>query len=441
MRDSLGRILAGLALGAGAVLGALALDLVPARTPDAPIETPFDPANLVERSSDRAAEKPASDTPELAPPRAAPLSVFRVPVCEAPAQGTARIYRVSLAEGHEAHFIWCRGGFQRLDFALDAGGLRVQRIARFPSRAELPGGVTAADFDGDRLLDLLLGTASPASTVHRPGAGAFYVRGRQAGGFEAARALIEMPVVGVEALPSEGDKGHDFLVLTRGDTTAQRPGELWRFTGGVAFRKLWQLPVGLGPRDLVLVADTQNSVLIAQPSASSVLRLALSAAEAAALPTKQSLSVPGVQGLMVDSARTQVFARDARDLKQLHWGAELSAQSWAEGANVGPGVLVDFDGDGQLEVLARVAGGIAHAQKGASEEQMDELELPGDTLDVSTLQDAARRSFPLVLATVPGTQELVVLVLPPPPWQAGRTLAFQGAEVTEGPGLAVVALE
>ncbi len=441
MKDSLGRALSGLAAVSVVVFLAIALDLVPSSAPDKPSVTKFDPAELVERSN--VAQGPApSGAKEVVRAVVEPLSVWRVPLCEVPVEGSARIYRADLENGVEAHFVWCRGGYVRFDFALEQGVFRAQRLARFPARVELPGGVAVTDFDGDGVVDLLLGTSPPPLAIHRPGAGAFFVRGRKAGGYESARALIETPVSGVLALPAEGRPGSDFLVLTRGDASAQRPGDLVWFTGGLAFQRAAQISVGLSPRDLILSTQPPRSVLLALPTAGMVLRVTLPQAGAAAdSASKQTLNLKGVQGLLADATGSWVLARDAKDLKRVVFDDELSAEAWAEGANVGPGVVLDFDGDSQLEVLARVEGGVARVQKGVDPEALEELGLPGEVLDVSTLRDSARRTHPVALSVPPGSKELVLLVLPPSPWQVDRPLAFQHVELSEAPSFAVVPLE
>ncbi len=436
--NALGRALSGLAAASVVVFLAVALDVLPSATPDKPIEAKFDPDELVEHRSPAPASAPEDkQSPE---PVAEPLTGFRVPLCEAPAEGSARLYRAELENGAEAHFVWCRGGYVRFDFTLDQGVLHAQRLARFPARVELPGGAAVADFDGDGVLDLLLGTSPPPLSIHRPGAGAFFVRGRKAGGYEAARALIETPVVGVLSLPAEGRPGSDFLILTRGDAPAQRPGDLFWFAGGLSPQRTAQLPLGLSPRDLVLSSPTSRSLLVALPSSGTVLRVVLPQAAGSAL-TKQSLSVPGVQGLLADSTGSLILARDAKDLKRLSFEDELRAEAWAEGANVGPGVVLDLDGDSQLEVLARVEGGVARVTKGSDPEAVEELELPGEVLDVSSLRDRARRTHALALVTPPGSKEMVLLVLPPSPWPSNRSLVFQQVEASEAASFAVVPLE
>jgi hypothetical protein len=447
VRGKLARALAWLSALGGLGLIAVSLDWVPARQPEPPQRSRLEPRELVPPSP---AAPPKSPSNAVDAPAAPPVLAWSIPLCDAPAKG-ARMFRVSLGGARETLFVWCKGEYLRLDLVLDEGEPRAQRVARFPVRAELPGGVVGADFDGDGVTDLVLGSAPPAQAVHRPGAGAFFVRGRREGGYEPARALVETPVSALAALALDEQPGNELLLLTRGDLTAQRAGELWLFQGGSGgFKRAAQIPLGLGPRDLVLLqgeGDSGRRALAALPQqgqlASIELVPALLSGQSA---TKQLSPAPGVQGLMADpgGASRLVLARDPTDVRRVPTeagaGSETTLQAWAPGASVGPGVVADLDGDSQPELLAVIAQGVARVLGPTAAEE--ELSLSGQVVDVTTLHDAAQRERAVALWIEPGSPQLSLVVLPRPPWSAGLKLSVRAGELRDaGEGLAVVALE
>jgi len=437
-------VLAWLSALAALTLLAVALDWIPSVRPTPASQVTFDPKDLVPPPAAPVGAQP-EPVPDAGSKPPEPLVVWSFPVCEAPAKG-ARLFALSLGTT-QAAFVWCKGGYVRLDLSFSGDTPQGQRAARFPSRAELPGGVTAHDFDADGVLDLVLATAPPAQVLHRPGAGAFLVRGRQAGGFEAARALVEAPVSAVLGVEGEGARGAALALLTRGDLTAQRPGELWLFAGGPTPTRVAQLPLGIGARDLLLArsADGKRSLWAALPQAGKLAgaELVVDAGKWSWGPLR-SVAFPAIQGLVgkggVDTG-AWFLARDTADLRRVDLQTEEPALTpWAERVNVGPGVLVDLDGNSQPEVLAVVEGGVARvfpAEQGAPEE----LELPLPALDVASVRDAAARERALILAQDAESGWLNLLMPPVPPWSAGREVVLRRLEVSELAGEAVVALE
>lgn len=447
MKEKLGRVLAWLSALAALVLIALALDWIPSRVAELPTETRFDPKALVDEASKSSRSEPARAKDAGPPAPREPLTAWSFPVCDAPEKG-ARVFSVPLG-GAQALFIWCKGGFVRVDVSLHGEVPQAQKVARFPSRAELPGGVTAQDFDADGVLDLVLATAPPAQVLHRPGAGVFLLRGRQAGGYEAARALVETPVSAVAALPPEAGRGADLLVLTRGDLSAQRPGELWLFSGGTNLVRTAQQPLGLAPRDLVLArigAGSERTVWSALPQAGRIHGVQLSSSGGRhGLGATHTVAFPGVQGVIAATSAepsSVLLARNAQDIRRVGWENEqLSLSVWAEQVNVGPGVLADLDGDSGLEVLAVVDGGVVRVL-GPSLTPPEELPLASSTvLDVATLRDDALRERAVAIVRGAETTTLSLIVLPKPPWLESSQLVVRPLEVSDLPGQAVVALE
>ncbi|MFT3922497.1 MAG: hypothetical protein QM778_08185 [Myxococcales bacterium] len=443
MKQQLGRVLAWLSAVAAVVLLGVALDAVPSVTPEPPARVEFAARDLAQPVPDHAAPKKAPS--DAGAPRPEPLKVWSFPVCEAPEKG-ARVYGLALGAS-QAAFVWCKGGYTRLDLSSVGELPQAQRGARFPSRAELPGGVTAHDFDADGVLDLVLATAPPPQVLHRPGAGAFLLRGRMAGGFEPARALVEAPVSAVAGLEVEGTGAAALAVLTRGDLTAQRPGELWLFAGGTSLTRVAQQPLGLGARDLVTarLMGSGRSLWAALPQAGKLAGVEfLAASGKLAWGPLQSVAFPAVQGLIGKGAgepSSLLLARDTADVRRLEAQADaLALTPWAEHVNVGPGLLVDLDGDSQPEVLAVVDGGVARVFP-SLRSAPEELDLPAHALDVASVRDQTARERALVLVRESDTGWLSLLLLPSPPWSQGSQVELQRLEVADAAGQAVVALD
>ncbi len=447
MREKLGRVIAWLAALSALVLLALALDWVPSRSAAPPIDSPFDETRLAEPIEPTHQNLEAQGA--AAAQAALPLTVFSLPVCEAPEKG-ARVYSVPLG-ATPSLFVWCKGAFVRVDLSLRAEAPQAQRSARFPARAELPGGVVAQDFDADGVQDLILATAPPPQVLHRPGAGVFLVRGRKAGGYEPAVALVETPVSALFALPAEEGGAAQLVVLTRGDVSAQRPGELWLFAGGSTLRRVAQEPLGVGPRDLVVTqlgTGPERTVWSALPGAGRVLAVELSSTGGkVALGKPQDVAFAGVQGLIASAfaePSSALFARDARDVKQVSAeGQGYVLVPFAERVNAGPGIVVDLDADSRAEVLAVIDGGVTRAFA-AGQAEHEELALSGhfaSVLDVTAVRDEAARERGVALAVERDSDMLSLLILPRPPWGEHAELIVQRVQVAEQAGHAVVALE
>jgi hypothetical protein len=449
VKEKLGRVLAWLSALAALLLVALALDGVPSRTAEPSEASPFDPSQLAAQAKAVKSLARAPSAPDAAVDAPPPLTAWSLPLCEAPEKG-ARIFTLSMGASPTL-FVWCKGGFVRVDLSLRAETPQAQKTARFPSRAELPGGVTAQDFDADGVLDLVLATAPPAQVLHRPGAGVFFLRGRKAGGYEPARALVEAPVSALAAVPAEDGSGAALLVLTRGDVSAQRSGELWLFAGGANMQRVAQQPLGLGPRDLVIArlgTGPERTVWSALPLAGRIMGVPLSSAGAgkAGLGVTQTVAFPGVQGLLapVLAESNVLLARDAQDVKRVIPDAPAPTLApWAERVNLGPGVVADLDEDSRPEALAVVDGGIVRVL-GPGQAEPEELELSPQfqsVLDVTVVRDEMARERGVVLVGERDTKMLGLLLLPRPPWKSPAQLIIQRAEVAEPAEQAVVALE
>lgn len=436
---SLGRVLGALAVLSAIALGWVALGWVPARAPEPPTRMALDLSRAQEppvaAGSGESGESAAASAGAAAPT----VHATFLPLCKEPGQG-GRLWQLPWSSGRPALLVWCEGGFTLVDLELGEGAARATRLARFRSRAELPGGAAAGDFDGDGALDLVLGTTVPPQVVHRPGAGAFWVRGRPQGGFEPAFVLAEISVSALATVPREGKAASDLLLLTRGNLTAQRPGELWLFKGGPAMQRVASLPLGLAPRDLLVRrADGGLEAWVALGQPGALWRIPVGEIEKGPQAARQVLPLLGVQGFVQDARPdAPLLTRDARSVQRVTSGAAPSHEVWADSVNAGPGTLADLNGDGQYDLLAVVEDGLVRIS--GDSRAVEELPLPGKTLDVTSLHDASGREHALVLSVPEGSGELGLLVLPDARWGRDELVARPG-EVRDSANFAQVTLE
>ncbi len=431
MRRGFTTALAVLALAAGGLLLVILAGFFPALEPASPaIEKAHVEPNAPEPST-------APLTPEVA---LEPLIAESFALCDAPARG-ARIEPATLPGVELAFFAWCKDGYQL--FALDGqpdGTSLVTRLARFESRVELAAGAFAADVTGDGVSDLVLAVSPAAGVIHAPFSGAYLVRGRQAGGYEGARALVEMPVSGLAVVRATGGAS-DFVVLTRGDVAAQRPGELLWFTGGVAPVKRAQVTAGLDPRDVVVasVDDDERPDVVVAVSQPGRVRWFSWDVEGANLSAHEHPLADATQLLF---AGRRLLVRTTLDLFELTSGAAPALAPWAKGVNLGAAVASDLDRDGVLDVLAATAAGLAFLPTPAPADARD-LTLPDGqrAADVDAPSDALGRPRPL-LTTVPASGEgpLTLVLLPAPPWPNAERLVTNAGSVRDAPRVAQIPL-
>lgn len=425
------------ALAALVLLLALA-GLLPAREPDAPDVVAFDVKKAVTPSSPLA----RVEAPVKGAPKATTLPVSWVPLCEAPETG-ARMSKLRLFGSDEALLVWCKQGYSLFMLERDGTNLRVTRMARFRTRAELPGGHAAGDFDGDGQLDLALGVGARPGVVHRSGAGVFWVRGRAQGGFEPPRVLVEATTVALAAHQQAGATRHELLVLTAGDVAAQRPGELWLFGMQPSLVRQRVIPAALDPRALVVRPGADANaidawVLTGQPGR--VQRTVIDLATRDVRKGQEaSLNLRGAQGFAHEPAlEGALFVRDATSLYSLKVGDAPALQPFAERANLGPFVVRDFNGDLKPDVVAAMESGIAFIEESGAAPKERELPAEIKVLDVESTPSAEA----LVLVTgKPDPSTLGLLVLPKPPWSSSQELVFTRGELVDAPGLAEVVLE
>jgi hypothetical protein len=411
------------------------MGLVGGREPEPPRSEKLDPHKLVEQAA-------LPTEPAPAPRPLAKLVLTRFALCDAPSAG-ARLLRVEVGPAREALLVFCKGAYELYTLELSAPVARALRAARFPTRAALPGGAAGADFDGDGAFDLVLGTAPPHGVMHDAAAGAFWVRGRTQGGYEAPRALAETPTVAVAAADLDGAPPSDMVLLTRGDVAAQREGELWAFTGGALFARSRVVRTALDPRDLFVTslpgaeASLLAFVVSGQPGAVVSVRFDRKGAEAQV----SSLLLPGAQAFvppLVSGSRP--FVRTPTHLFALSSDEPLRAELWASDANVGPGVWSAGDAGASARVFGALAHGVGEVKAG--EKSLGDELFFGDSVrvhDLAAVSDASGRTHLFALAEEDGA--LALLSIPELPWGTDVALTLERGAVEDAQAFANVPLE
>jgi hypothetical protein len=430
------RVLAGVLFASGLVLLLVSTGLIGAREPGTVRSEKLDPAKLVESGA-------VPTDPALAPKPQQKLTLSRFALCEAPATG-ARAYRVTVAAAREALLVFCKGAFELYSLEQAGAGMRALRTARFATRAALPGGAAGGDFDGDGAFDLVIGAAPAHGVLHEAWAGAFWVRGRTQGGYEAPRALAETPTVAMVATDLDGTPPSDMLLLTRGDVAAQRKGELWAYTGGPLFARTRVVQSALDPRDLFVselrdpaAPAVQALVVSGQPGAVVSVRFE----RGGAAPVVTSSPLPGAQAFVPGLLQAgKPFVRTPTHLYAL--AAEPGAQSqvWASEANVGPGVWSALDASGGARVIGALAHGLGEVRAG--EKPLEDELFFGDAArvhDVLALADASGRARLFALVEEAGS--LALLLVPELPWGTDVTPTFERGSVEDAQGFADVPLQ
>jgi len=430
------RLLAGLGVLGALVLVLVLAGVIPPAEPEPARVEPFSVERAIAPSSKLLEEEREAGAATTAPLRFLPL-------CEAPAAG-ARWYKLILTGQQSALLVFCKQGYELFAGTERAGALALTRVGRFKARADLPGGATAGDFDGDGQRDLVLGVAARPGVVHRSGAGVYWLRGRAQGGYEPARILAEISSAALasHARPGQADQ---LFVLTAGDVAAQRPAELWTFAREPSLVRKQLMSVGLDPRGLVLRAGAEAGqaevlLLSAQPGRLTRASVDLSSFKVSAEPTLVSL--PGAQAFAHEPSFGELLLlRDATSVKRVERGATPALHDFVREAHVGPFVVSDLDGDLKPDVFAAAAGGVVYLREG--ERSAQELALPGElkVLDVETLDGSEGRHVPVALISGrPDANALGLLVLPGPPWKAGA-VGLEVGELESGEGGVEVGLE
>lgn len=433
------RMLAVAAVLGAVVLLAAAAGLIPPAEP-APVRVePFSVEKAIVPSS-----KVLSAERDAGPPMQARALRF-VPLCEAPAAG-ARWYKLSLSAQQEALLVFCAHGYELFAAGERSGELALTRVARFKTRAELPGGAVAGDFDGDGMRDLVLGVASRPGLVHRSGAGVFWLRGRAQGGFEPARILAEISSAALGAFTRPGARADELFVLTAGDVAAQRSAELWSFAREPSLNRKHVQPAGLDPRGLALRAGASPEradayVLSGQPG--QLMRITYELGTHLPVGEAQSVALRGAQAFAHEPGLAgALYVRDATTVYRAEQGATLALTPYAPKAHVGPFVLGDLNGDSQPDLFAAIEAGVSFFAVGT--EPPEELSLPEDlrVLDVESVQlGAAERTAVALVSGRPDARALSLLVLSAPPWKSSAMPALLAGELEPGQGPAEVALE
>lgn len=430
---ALGKSWVALALIAAAALAAGLFGLVPAREPAAPPTVHYSAAKAVDPVK----------TPEISAPPVHKLLGWSYPVCARPKEG-ARMFRVALAPERDAFAIWCAGEYVLLEVeATEAEQQpRVTRVARFPTRGELPGGATSLDLDLDGVLDLALGVAPAPGAVHRPFSGLFFLRGRAQGGYEIARALVEMPVVATLAAELDEQPGAELLVLTRGDVAAQRPGELWVFAGGSSPTRAAVLPTALAPNDLALgtAADGTNELWIAATQPGSLVRLKLPRLRAEWTSVlRAELPLPGLQSFIAGPrGERALYVRDLEGARAIDDGASIKLGKSLLRGEIGPATWLPLGDQRSLLATSQHGFGVVRA------ERLQERALPAGmrTVDASSTRGAAgeQRGL-LLLAPDDPAGDLTLVVLPSALREEASELELRVSALAASPGEARVALE
>lgn len=388
-----------------ALLFVLALfGLLPPRAPEPPVQMAYDPALAV--------DPPRPLARESEPLPAHRLMSWSFSLCQAPERG-ATLYPLELRRDRSSFVVFCQGEYVLYELEPSAAPPRVTRLARFPHRGELAGGATALDLDGDGALDLVLGVSPREGVVHRPPAGLYWLRGRSGGGYEPARALIEMPVIAAVAAELDGAGTLELVALTRGDPAAQRAGELWIFSGGISPTRAAVVPLALAPGDLWVGAQREDARelwgLSRQPG--SLVRLRVPRAkEAWGQAVRDALPLLGAQAFVRGGARLYV-----RDAEKLH-AVEPSdpPQLAPSGLGVqGPAVWLDEPGAAQPRLLAARAGGFTLQRAGDDAPRVRTLPTGKTLVDVAIAHGEKQEPHGLLLLRSEEQPPMLLLVVLP----------------------------
>jgi len=427
-------LVSALALLAAVALVLALFGLLPARSPERVASVAFDPAQASEPV------RPLSE-----PSRALPihrLLLWSFPLCAAPEQG-ARLYRLALQADRSTFALFCQGEYLLLDVEAAREPPRVTRLARFPLRGELPGGAAVIDLDGDATSDLVLGVAPREGIVHRPSAGLFWLRGRVQGGYEAARALVEMPTVSAAAVDLDGNGKSELAVLTRGDPAAQRPGELWIFQGGSSPARSAVVPLALAPADLVVTAGPsgEHALWTVSRQPGSLVRMRFSSApESWAAAPREVVPLAGAEALLTDSLG-RLYARSADQLFAVDAAATpLKLTPQLERGELGPATWIERGPERAL-LLAKPAAFalLAHGERVA---RVRSLPVGKRVLDVSSAGGGtAPMQGVLLVRGEEQPAELSLVVLPAAPREEASEIELRTGAVDAAPGEARVPLE
>ncbi|MDB4985200.1 MAG: hypothetical protein JWN04_378 [Myxococcaceae bacterium] len=428
-----------LASGAGLLLALTALGLLPAREPLAPKPVPFDPG----KTTDPVRLPERNESTE----RVHRMLLWSFPLCARP-RGGARMYRVALRPERDSFVIWCQGEYLLVDVDAQQELPRVTRLARFPVRGELPGGAVALDLDYDGVLDLALGVAPAAGLVHRPFSGVFWLRGRLQGGFELPRTLVEMPVVAVATAELDDTPGSELVALTRGDTAAQRAGDLWVFAGGPSPTRAAVVPTALAPSDLAVGArrndqgEERAELWVSSTQPGSLVRLRFPRLRSEwNKPERSELALRGVQGF-VSGPRGEraLYVRDVQGVRSIESTLVPNLGAWLEHAEVGPAAWLHTGRESKPTLLGATEAGFAWFH---GETRRDRI-LPVGTrvLDTSsTSAGAVQGRGVLLLETGEPGGNLALAVLPTEVRDEAIELELRSGSVEAAPTEARVALE
>lgn len=340
------RISSGVAAGAALLLAAALFGLVPARTPSPVASIELDPEAAVDRARELVAASAVLPAHRL--------RAWAFPLCQAP-ERAARLYRLGVRGASATFAVFCQGEYLLLEVEAHSEPPRVTRLGRFPLRGELPGGATELDLDGDSTSDLVLGVAPREGVVHRPPSGLYFLRGRAQGGYENARALMEMPTVAALAVDLDANGRDELVALTRGDAAAQRPGELWIFRGGTSPTRQLVLPVALAPSDLLRgsASEGEQELWLVSRTPGSLLRLRFAhAPESWSSAARETFALPGAEAFVRGAGRVQV--RDDRRVYALEGTPPLLVPKTEAADELGPATWLQ-SGDTRILLAARAS--------------------------------------------------------------------------------------
>jgi hypothetical protein len=431
--------LTSLAMAAGLLLGLASLGLLPAREPALQKPVAFDPDKTVD--APRLPEQDDSTRGKALGVHK--LLVWSFPLCARPREG-ARMYRVALRPERDSFVVWCQGEYVLVDVEAQAETPRVTRLARFAVRGELPGGATALDLDHDGVLDLVLGVAPALGLVHRPFSGVFWLRGRAQGGFDLPRTLVEMPVLSVASAELDEAPGSELLVLTRGDTAAQRAGELWVFAGGTSPTRAAVVPTALAPSDLAVgtARDGLFEVWVSATQPGSLVRLRFPRLPAEwGKPERTELPLRGVQAFVTPPREEHaLYVRDVTSVRALEAGEPPRLDTWIEHAEVGPAAWLRSGPGDKRALVGATQGGFAWFQGDTRRDR--NLPLGTRLVDASsTTAAASHERAVLLLETAEQDGNLALALLPIEVRNEALELELRSGAVEAAPTEARVVLE